>query len=219
MELSKFIAAGILVLIVILVLIYHAIKQLIRDYKNNKRGKEGEAAIEKEIKQSGIPGNLFKNVYITFPNGNSTEVDLVFLTDKGIYVIESKNYSGEVTGTEEAHDWYVKYPNGNNYSLYSPILQNRGHINSLKYALRIDEKYFSSLIVFGEKAELKLTDIRTPVVKVDKLKLYLRHTYNNSPVSIDKTSMASIAQHLSTMVGANPVTKAKHKKNIQKKYK
>ena len=216
--LAKIITAAFIVALVILVLLYQAVKQLLRDAKANKIGKEGEALVEKVIKQSKIPGRLYKNIYILFPDGNSTEIDLVFLTNRGIYVIESKNYSGIVYGSEGEHDWVVKYKNGKSFKFYSPILQNQGHINALAYSLRINKSCIQSIVVFGSKTELNISNIKTPVLKPDKLGEYLKFTYNNSPINIDNMTVESLSQQLSRLVGVNPVTKAKHKYKVKTKY-
>lgn len=42
----------------------------------------------------GHKGKVLSNVYIPKEDGETSEIDVMFLTEKGIFVIESKNYSG-----------------------------------------------------------------------------------------------------------------------------
>lgn len=46
------------------------------------------------LKVKGYNGNILHNLYIPYNNGKTSEIDILFITKKGIFVIESKNYSG-----------------------------------------------------------------------------------------------------------------------------
>lgn len=41
------------------------------------------------------------NCYIPNRSGDKTEIDMIMLCQKGIYVIENKNYSGWIFGNEK----------------------------------------------------------------------------------------------------------------------
>ena len=64
-------------------------------------GEHGEKLTERELKfvrLLGRKGKILRNVYIPKDNGETTEIDVVYITQKGIFVIESKNYSGWIFG-------------------------------------------------------------------------------------------------------------------------
>lgn len=99
------------------------------------KGHFGEfSSYGKLAKLPGYHKALF-NIYI--PNGKekTTEIDLVYLHETGIYVIESKNYSGWIFGDEKSQKWVQTFPNGQKFSFYNPINQNLGHIKALKALL------------------------------------------------------------------------------------
>lgn len=48
---------------------------------------------------------LLANVYIPKEDGSTTEVDVVMLSEAGIYVFESKNLSGWIYGDEKSKMW------------------------------------------------------------------------------------------------------------------
>ena len=69
---------------------------------------------------------LFTNVEI-FADGKQTELDNLIVNSHGIYIIEVKNYSGELYGTKEDYEWLQSKmtPGGNFYqkSVKNPIKQ------------------------------------------------------------------------------------------------
>ena len=64
-------------------------------------GRYGEALTARELKLVdlfGRKGKILRNVYIPKDNGETSEIDVLYITQKGIFVIESKNYSGWIFG-------------------------------------------------------------------------------------------------------------------------
>lgn len=45
------------------------------------------------------------NCYIPNRSGDKIEIDMIMLCQKGIYVIENKNYSGWIFGDEKSKNW------------------------------------------------------------------------------------------------------------------
>ena len=72
-----------------------------------------------------------QNIYVPYINSTS-EIDVLVAHKKGIYVIESKNYSGWIFAKESDQYWTVSLPNGQKNKLYNPIRQNRSHIKWLR---------------------------------------------------------------------------------------
>ena len=73
-------------------------------------GKRGEALIAGKlglIDLFGHKGKVLRNVYLPKDNGETSEIDLLFITKVGIFVIESKNYSGYIFGTDTNQKWTV----------------------------------------------------------------------------------------------------------------
>lgn len=117
-----------------------------------QRGRIGEEEIARILQQ--LPGNFFvyNNLYIPLTAEKRTEIDLVVVHEKGIFVIESKNYTGLVEGEAHEQQWSKTYSNSYNQKFYNPIKQNQTHIESLKKYL--GEMPMYSIIVFGYDTEL-----------------------------------------------------------------
>lgn len=77
-------------------------------------GKHGEKLTERElkwVKLFGRKGKTLRNIYLPKDNGETSEVDLIYITQKGIFVFESKNYSGWIFGDEKSKNWTAMLPN------------------------------------------------------------------------------------------------------------
>ena len=132
-------------------------------------GSYGEYLIYKKL--VNLKGNkkfLF-NCYIPKDDGTTSEIDVILLHSSGIYVFESKNYSGWIFGTESQKMWTQTLPNGTKEKFYNPLMQNNSHIKWLKHILPdVDEKIFHSIIIFSERCELKKIKLTTDNHKVIK---------------------------------------------------
>ena len=100
------------------------------------------------------------NVYLPKENGETTEVDVILLHDSGIYVFESKNYSGWIFGTETQQYWTQTLPVGKGKSkkskFFNPILQNKVHLKWLQQFLGKERELpFYSYIIFSDRCTLK----------------------------------------------------------------
>ena len=56
---------------------------------------------------AGYKGNILHNLEIEVGN-RTIQIDVLFITSKGIFVIESKNYSGSVSGAEYQNKWTLR---------------------------------------------------------------------------------------------------------------
>ena len=120
-------------------------------------GSYGEFLTYKKIVATcGQGDSYFKilcNVYLPTRKG-STEIDLILIHETGIYVFESKNYSGWIFGSEKQKNWVQTINRNTKTHFYNPIRQNSGHISALKSIIGSNLNYIS-FIVFSERCELK----------------------------------------------------------------
>ena len=123
-------------------------------------GNTGEYLCAYAIEGSGLAGQgrLYRNLIVpTGPRSRleTTEIDVVLLHPSGIYVIESKNYSGWIFGKADQRNWTVCLNRNTKERVPNPIRQNNGHISALMRVLDLPRGAFVSLIVFSERCELK----------------------------------------------------------------
>ena len=124
------------------------------------KGRLGEFYTYKYLKTlEGYKRFLF-NVYLPKENGETTEIDVILLHETGIYVFESKNYSGWIFGTETQQYWTQTLPVGKGKSqktkFFNPIIQNKVHLKWLQQFLGAESQLpFYSYIVFSDRCTLK----------------------------------------------------------------
>ncbi len=94
------------------------------------------------------------DLIVPFQNGATTQIDHVCLSVYGIFVIETKNFSGWVYGGEHDAQW-TQVLFQNRYRFQNPLRQNYAHIRALSALLRLPEGKFHSVVVFLEGCELK----------------------------------------------------------------
>ena len=128
----------------------------------NNVGRFGKYLTEYSLGKDSIPGyrRIKSNVYVPNRNG-TTEIDVVMIHEKGTFVIESKNYSGWIFGSEEQHNWIQRMQNGEKYQFYNPIKQNATHCKAISDFLGIDKSNVYSYIVFSEQCKLKKVPVDT----------------------------------------------------------
>lgn len=120
-----------------------------------KRGQIGEYKIYQNLNFMEDYGcKILTNLYIPSANGKTTEIDMILITHKGIFVIESKNFKGWIFGEKKQKYWAQTFPNGEKKDFFNPIWQNQNHIKQLSHILK-DEYYFSSIIAFSDDCTLK----------------------------------------------------------------
>ena len=157
-------------------------------------GKRGEYLTYKELKLYESDGGRFIfNCYLPKEDGTSTEVDVVLLHSTGIFVIESKNYSGWIYGSEKSKTWTQTLRGGSGRvkkeHFYNPIMQNRTHIKYIKNIVGNNVPVYS-LIAFSQRCTLKEITVESPDVEV----INRQHIFN----TVKKMGNASI-QALSKM--------------------
>ena len=190
------------------------------------KGKHGEKLTEKELKKVnffGRKGKTLRNVYIPKENGETSEIDVMFICQKGIFVFESKNYSGWIFGNEKDQYWTASLASGQKNRFYNPIKQNRTHLKWLSnYLSSLDvEVPLFSVIVFSERCELKKittfsTDIN--VIKRDHTYKTVKNIWNSSEDKLTENQVEMIYEKLSLLTNVDEAVKVAHIKNIENKY-
>lgn len=186
-------------------------------------GRRGEKLTERElilVRLFGRSGRVLRNIYVPKDNGETSEIDVLFITQKGIFVIESKNYSGWIFGDEKAAYWTAMLPNKAKNRFYNPIKQNKSHIKWLEKYLDDDIPLFS-IVTFSERCELKKINVESPdisVIKRDKLYAAVRHTWGNAEDKLDKPKISEIYDKLEVLTHVDQAVKAAHIDKIKTKY-
>ncbi len=146
-------------------------------------GKIGEILVEEHLK--GLSDNyyLINDIMLPERHGN---IDHIFLYPNGIFVIETKNYEGEIICNGD--EWHRHYEGelwkpSRNYDIGSPSKQVKGNAVKLKQLIESQKNIFRNplkiwvegIVVFtNPNVNLKLNEPTVTVLKVKELYDYLK---------------------------------------------
>lgn len=159
------------------------------------------------------------NIYVPYKESTS-EIDILVLHEKGIFVLESKNYSGWIFGSEKQTKWTQMLNKNTKEQFYNPIKQNRTHINALSKYLNIDKSKMKSIIVFSERCELKKVPLDTDeyiIIKRDKLVEIIKKETETEETKFSTEEVDNIYNRLFLLSQASEVTKQQHIIDINKR--
>jgi hypothetical protein len=107
-------------------------KKAARQRQMERAGLDAELAVKARLEERGLL--VLHDVYLQNPEkgGALTQVDLIALGCCGIHVLEVKAHVATVCVDPLASEWTADYPSGYQAKLYSPIMQNDGHIAAVK---------------------------------------------------------------------------------------
>lgn len=188
------------------------------------QGRRGERLTERElkwVKAFGRDGKVLRNVYVPKGDGETSEIDVMFITQKGIFVIESKNYSGWIFGNEADRYWTVVLEGGHKNRFYNPIMQNRGHVKWLANYLADDTPLFS-IVAFSVRCELKKVMVSSKevrVIKRDRLYATVRDIWDSAEDVLDEAAVSGLHDRLMPLTDVDEATKAAHVADIEQHYK
>jgi len=181
-------------------------KLIAQDIRLLQYGDLGEENVQFELMNSFMPMLVLKDLQLEYENLTS-QIDFIVIARKLVFVIECKNLFGDID-VNNAGDFIRTLAFGGKKrreGIYSPITQNRRHLETLK-AIRKDdkgnifikmmfEKYFdenykSIIVLANPKTVLKVDKankgVRDQIIRCDQLIAYLKKmnaTSKNEPNS------------------------------------
>lgn len=153
---------------------------------------------------------VIHNLIVEDGEGQTSQIDHVLINEYGIWVIETKNWSGEIYGNDEEKKWVQVLPDGKLVPIYSPVKQNWKHIFSLKKFIS-DTIPIHSLVVILH-ADISNVDSKN-VVYVSDLKNRIAHG-GKQHISVEEIN--ECYQRLYQMK-VNQISDEEHTKNVLNK--
>ena len=173
------------------------------------KGKAGERQVSNTLqKLNPRYYTILNDIYIRIDKGKTSQIDHLVISPKGIFVIETKNYTGWILGNEQNQQWtQVIYKNKEKF--YNPIWQNFGHIKAVKDFLGVSDIPFYSIIVFNNQATLKFKEPFKKAIVINRHDLNSAIQKTTITTFIPSYELNNIRKKLSTLVHSN---KKEHKK-------
>ena len=138
-----------------------------------QKGKRGEKLVARRLRK-GLPDEyrILNDIYLPLPDGTTTQIDHIVVSQYGVFVVETKTYSGWIFGDEKSREWTQSiYRKKSRFQ--NPMRQNYKHICALADNLGIDKSYFRGVVAFTGDCTFK-TDMPEGVVYSRRAAEYIR---------------------------------------------
>ena len=196
-----------------IVIILIAIVLVIIKVKRNRNVSKlniGEVEVN-SILHSMSKYKLLSDIMIKGQNG-TTQIDHILIGKKGVFVIETKDFSGLIYGDEYSKYW-TQVINRTTNEFYNPIRQNYGHVKSLERCIERKD-IFISLVVFTNKSKLKEVNTETPVIQLNKLKRFIKRY--KTDIKLSKKEIDNIYNSIKKSNIDSSRARKKHIKRVNK---
>jgi restriction system protein len=137
------------------------------------KGRIGEWIVSNRLKKQLDPTvyHLLDDIMLPTPDG-TTQIDHVVVSRYGIFVVETKTYTGWIYGNERDPQWtQVVYRRKSQFQ--NPLRQNYRHTRTLADLTGIPEEYFKPAVAFGGDCTFK-TEMPTGVCYSKQLVTYIK---------------------------------------------
>lgn len=170
------------------------------------RGKRGEKKVKRVIGKTIENEQYVINDLIVINDNKTSQIDHIVINSRGIFVIETKNYSGEIYGSENQREWTQVLAYGNiKNKLYNPLKQNATHVYNVKRI--VGNLPVHSLIVFVQNNTYHIG--ANNVIPLSALRSVLQHGENVLTVKQMKNAYEAL---LSSRI---EITTQEHIQNIR----
>jgi len=188
-------------------------------------GLKGEYLIFQKLKQYEVQGARFLfNCYLPKDDGTTAEIDVLMIHPTGLYVFESKNYSGWIFGSEKAKTWTQTLPRSRGKAhkehFYNPIMQNKTHIKWLRCFINDEALPCHSIIVFSERCTLKKIDLFSPeaiVINRYDIKTSVEQVAAVFPQYLSQSDIDRIYEMLYPLTQISDAKKQQHIQSIRER--
>jgi len=214
-----------LIEIVVLVLIIRRRKK-----RPERIGEAGEQYISQVLACLSQDYTTYNNVVLKTERG-TTQIDHIVVSKHGIFVIETKNYRGDIYGNDDERQWkqiivtpvnfarkpWKTYTYVKKSYFYNPVKQSYAHVYALKNVLK-DYPHLPiiPIVVFIGDARLKRINSKNHVVNVSSLLDTI--TYYQS-IFLSDGGQEDVKALIIASDKSNEISKREHVRNLRREHK
>lgn len=175
------------------------------------KGKIGEAKVRRKIGKTTENVKYVLNDVLIDTEQRSSQIDHIVINANGVYVIETKNYSGRIYGKDNQQQWtqVLQYGKVKN-KFYSPVKQNNTHIYEIKKIIG-DDIPVKSIVVFVQNNTAYIES--SYVYRISDLKSVLKKPITSKTLTI--AEMTKINDAIIYAQDKCTVTNRQHIENIK----
>lgn len=179
-------------------------------------GRAGERRVARTLRRLNTKDyRVYNDIYIN-NGGHTSQIDHLIISIYGIFVIETKNYKGWIFGNDRAKFW-TQTLFKRKHKIYNPVLQNWGHVNSIKrISYEFKKAMFFPIVVFTGSAELKKINSSVPVIKRYRL---IRTIRRCNEVYLTHKQLSKLEYDLQNSIVSGNEVRKQHNRNVKKRIK
>lgn len=156
---------------------------------NERRGRLGENYVHSILDKAiaGTDAKLISN-YMFQGQDITVQIDHLVINFNGVYVIETKNWSGLIYGNDEANEWTQYLAGGNiKHSHRNPVKQNKGHIYQLSKILPKGVPFHNVVVMAqGNTQNIQAKEVISPF-ELGSIINFTEHSTNKlTPAQVEK---------------------------------
>lgn len=185
-------------------------------YRVSSFQNRGEARVREELRSHfGTPDfHLLNHITLKLGDG-TTQIDHILVSRYGVFVIETKEYSGWIFANTKHATWtQVLY--GGKFKFQNPIFQNKRHIQAVQESLDfLPPNAIKSAVVFAGSAEFK-TEIPLGVYTIAGLIEHIR-SHTEELMSMNRVQF-SVGRIETARLAMSSQTDLEHVQSLERRY-
>ncbi|QIL91157.1 nuclease [Microbulbifer sp. SH-1] len=157
-----------------------------------------------------LPAGVYRRVHnVTLETpGGSTQIDHIFVSRFGIFVVETKNMQGWIFGGENQAQWTQRIYK-KSFKFQNPLRQNYKHVKALEALLDVSTDTIHSVVVFVGNSTFK-----TPMpANVTKEGGYIRYVKSFTTPVLTENEVEAIVDQIQS--GRLAPTRDTHRRHVQ----
>jgi len=172
------------------------------------KGVLGESLVKLSARLK-LPSDTYHPVHnVTLPTlDGSTQIDHIFVSPFGIFVVETKTMKGWIFGSENQAQWTQKIYK-KSFKFQNPLRQNYKHVKALEAMLDVPSDVIRSVVVFSGESSFK-TSMPVNVTQGGGYIKYIKSF--NEPV-LSEAEVSSVLSQIQS--GRLEPTRATHRKHV-----
>ena len=185
-------------------------------YRTSKFQNTGEALVSRALHSNfkAPDYHLLNHITLKLKDG-TTQIDHILVSRFGVFVIETKDYSGWIFANAKHATW-TQVLFHKKFKFQNPIFQNLRHIEAVKSALDfLPASCIKSLVVFTGEATFK-TDIPPDVFTLSKLTEHLR-SHTEEIMSLNRLQFC-VGRLETTRLAISGETDLEHLKSLERRH-
>ena len=184
--------------------------------KSKIKGKMGELLIAARLRK-GLPEgeyDILNNIYLPIDNGATAQIDHIVVSRFGVFIVESKTYSGWIFAEALSKVW-TQIIYRKKCTFKNPIFQNYSHLCAISENLGIPKDYLRGIVAFTGDCEFK-TPMPDGVVYSRHLADYIKSF--STPLLKEREKNEIVAALREWDATVTPEQRAAHVDNLQQRH-